>query len=42
MITTFVNIMKAFDYTIACYRYNSFPDDNRRGTFSTDGFIYIK
>ena len=29
MITTFVNIVKALYYTIAYYRYNSFPDDNR-------------
>ena len=42
MITAFVNIVKALYYTIACYRYNSFPDDNRRGTFSTYGFLYIK
>ena len=42
MITTFVNIVKALYYTIACYRYNSFPDDNRRGTFLTYGFLYIK
>ena len=42
MITTFVNIVKALYYTIACYRYNSFPDDNRRGTFSTYGFLYKK